>query len=341
MTKNEIINGIIMDMYEDLPEKLISKLKNSLVTRLYNHDIIEQHTDLMTIEENQNEKYLKMFAVEKRIEGLSDKTIRHYVSESKKMFDFLGKDFRNVTKEDITYYLAHLSSTKNLSNTSLDNTRKYIKAFFNWLVCNDHIIKNPFNKIKSIKRDNVKKEILSDYELEKMRDACVDKRELAVVDFLNCTGVRVSEAIAMKIDDIDFASGKCNIYSKKTKTWRVGFLDAKALKHLIDYRTELSERGIFSEYLFTSNKSVKFTDKKIRDTTMQNILKRVKNRADINKDISVHTFRKTFASRLYKKGLPPMSIATLLGHSDFSTTAKYYIEIDKDGLKYEYDKCMN
>lgn len=337
MTKDNIINNILFKMHDKIDNSMLVELKNCLVTTLYNYEIVEQTTTLSVYEEDDTEKYLRLFAIEKKIEGLAIRSIEHYINESRKMFDFIGKNFRDITKEDITYYLAHLTTTKNLSSTTLDNTRKYIKAFFNWLVYNDHLIKNPFNKIKCIRREPVKKEILSEHELEKLRDACVDKRELALIDFLNCTGVRVSEASNIKVDDIDFVTGKCNIYAKKTKTWRIGFLDAKALKHLTDYRLELSDKSIYPEYLFVSKKG----KHKLKESSIQNVLKNVKKRAGIDRDVSVHTFRKTFASRLYRKGLPPMSIALLLGHKDFSTTAKYYIQIDKDGLKFEYDRCMN
>lgn len=337
MIKDTIISNILFEMQGKIDTTILTELKNSLVINLYNYEIIETTTALSIVDNDDNEKYIKLFAIEKKIEGLAMRTIEHYVSETKKMLEFVGKNFRDITKDDITYYLAYLTTTKNLSSTTLDNTRKYIKAFFNWLVYNDHLTKNPFNKIKCIRRDPVKKEILSEHELEKLRDACVDSRELALIDFLNCTGVRVSEAAEIKVDDIDFVTGKCNIYAKKTKTWRIGFLDAKALKHLTDYRLELSDKGIYPEYLFVSKRG----KHKLRESALQGILKGIKKRAGLEKDISVHTFRKTFASRLYRKGLPPMSIALLLGHKDFSTTAKYYIQIDKDGLKFEYDRCMN
>ena len=337
MIKDTIISNILFEMQGKIDTTILTELKNSLVINLYNYEIIETTTALSIVDNDDNEKYIKLFAIEKKIEGLAMRTIEHYVSETKKMLEFVGKNFRDITKDDITYYLAYLTTTKNLSSTTLDNTRKYIKAFFNWLVYNDHLTKNPFNKIKCIRRDPVKKEILSEHELEKLRDACVDSRELALIDFLNCTGVRVSEAAEIKVDDIDFVTGKCNIYAKKTKTWRIGFLDAKALKHLTDYRLELSDKGIYPEYLFVSKRG----KHKLKESSIQNILKNIKKRAGIDRDVSVHTFRKTFASRLYRKGLPPMSIALLLGHKDFSTTAKYYIQIDKDGLKFEYDRCMN
>lgn len=336
MIKDELMNKILMGMAEELDAGQLQNLKTCMCRVLYGYSIQEEHTDIACLSTDDNEKYLQLFKIEMRIEGLSDGTINHYVSETSKMLNYIDKNFRDITKEDITYYLAYLSCSRNLSPTTLDNTRKYIKAFFNWAVYNDHLLKNPFNKIKCIKREPVKKEVLSDHEIEQLRDACVNARELALVDFLNSTGVRVSEIAAAKIDDIDFSTGKCQIYAKKTKTWRTVFLDAKALKHLSDYRLQLSRSGRYSKYVFASEKG--YDNKGLCEDAIQRILKQIKCRAGLSKNISIHTFRKTFASRLYKKGLAPMSIALLLGHKDFSTTAKYYIQIDGDILKYEYDK---
>lgn len=335
MIKDEMINKILMGMATELEPQQLQNLKACLSRVLYSYSVEEIQTEIACLSVDENVKYLQLFQIEMRIEGLSDGTINHYVSETSKMLNYLGKSFREITKEDITYYLAYLSCSRNLSPTTLDNTRKYIKAFFNWAVYNDHLTKNPFNKIKCIKREPVKKETLSEHEIELLRDACIDERDLALVDFLNSTGVRVSEVAAAKIDDIDFSTGKCQIYAKKTKSWRTVFLDAKALKHLSDYRLKLGKNGRYSDFVFASEKS---SNKGLSEDAVQRIIKQVKIRAGLSKNISIHTFRKTFASRLYKKGLAPMSIALLLGHKDFSTTAKYYIQIDGDILKYEYDK---
>lgn len=339
MVKDEIINNVIVMIGNDLDSNQLKKLKTCLQISLYKYDVVKQTTEIVCLEEDDNEKYLKKFCVDLKVQGLSDKTIAQYIRETTRMFDYIGKNFRNIDKDDITYYLAYLSS-KNLSTTTVDNARKYVKSFFSWLVYNDYLTKNPFVKIKCIRREPVKKEVLSEHDVEVLRDACSTKRELALVDFLNSTGVRVSECSSLKINDINFVNGKCNIYSNKTKTWRTVFLDAKALKHMIDYRTELSMRGVHSDYLFVSDRG-KGTRKQLSKCSIEKILRDIKNKTNINRKITVHTFRKTFASRLYRKGVQPMSIAVLLGHKDFTTTAKFYVDINKNDLKNEYDRCMN
>lgn len=336
MVKDEIISTVLLAMEKDLDNDALTKLKTCLSIVLYKYDVIEQVTDITCLEDNENEKYVRRFQIDLKVQGLSDKTIEQYARETNKCLMYLNKNFRDITKDDITYYLAYLSS-KDLSSTTIDNTRKYIKSFFSWLVYNDYITKNPFLKIKCIKREPIRKEILTEHDIELLRDSCETKRELALVDFLNCTGVRVSECATLKLNDINFMNGRCNIYSTKTKTYRTVFLDAKALKHLTDYRIELANKNIFSEYVFVSNKGKNNLSK----DSIEQILRNIKNKAAINRKITVHTFRKTFASRLYRKGVQPMSIALLLGHKDFSTTAKFYVDINKNDLKNEYDRCMN
>lgn len=340
MLKEDVVNNVIMMMSNDLDPELLSKLKICMQMIFYKYDITETNTDIAISNKDDNDEYLKKFAIDLKIEGLSSGTINHYVRETRKCLQFLNKNFRDVKKDDIVYYLAHMSS-RGLCNNSLDNLRKYIKSFFTWCECNEYITRNPFLRIKCIKRDEVKKEVLTEHEVVELRDACKTKRELALVDFLNSTGVRVSECAGLKIKDVDFNTGKCSIYAIKTKTWRTVFLDADALKHIVDYRMELTEKGIYSEYLFAPIRSKDKIRDGIQSYSIERTIKNICQRTTITKHITVHTFRKTFASRMYRKGAQPMNIAALLGHKDFGTTAKFYIDINKGDLKYEYDKFMN
>lgn len=236
-------------------------------------------------------------------------------------------------------YLAGLTQ-KGYSLNTIDNTRKYIKAFFNWLAWNDYIAKNPFDCLKCTRREEVKKVVLTEKEIEEMRDACMTKKELAIFDFLNSTGVRVSEITNLTVDDVDFVTGKIHVYAIKTKTHRTAFLDAKALKHLIDYRSELAQRGIYSDALFLGGKRNKDgTYHAIGKNGVERILHQLEDRARIRKSVTVHVIRKTFASRLSKKGIKPEVIQYLLGHANFATTAKFYISIDDADIKHELERA--
>lgn len=339
MMKNELTNSIIMMMSMDLTTEQCQRLKNCLDIVLHQYDISKSTTEVACLMEDDNYKYLKRFEIDMRIQGLSEKSITNYVRETKKMLEFFGKNFRNITKDDISYYLAILIR-KGLSNNTVDNTRKFIKAFYNWCTYNEIIERNPFLKIKCIKRSPIKKETLTEHEIESMRDACTTKRDIAMVDFLNSTGLRVSEFTSLKLNDLDLSTGKCTVFSEKTDTTRNVFLDAKALKHICDYRNELIKRGINSEYIFTRERNIK-NNKPLDNNTVEKRLQKIASNANVNKHVTVHTFRKTFASKCSRKGMSPTTICSLLGHSDFTTTAKYYININNEDVKYEYDKCLN
>lgn len=340
MIKDEVISAVLVKMDEVLNTEQLAELKAAMVMVLYDKDIVSKSTELSIFEgDDINERFLKRFAIEKRVENLAKGTIKQYVYETKKFLSYTGKRFVDITKDDVTLYLANLTQ-KGYSMNTVDNARKYINAFFTWLVWNDYIAKNPLDRLKCTKREEIKKVILTEKEIEEMRDACQTIKELAVFDFLNSTGVRVSEIVNLTVDDVDFVTGKVNIYSIKTKTHRIGYLDAKALKHLIDYRSELAKNGIFSKELFLSDRRWKDgLYHSIGLSATERLLHKLTERAKIKKNITVHVIRKTFASRLSKKGIKAEIIQYLLGHANFATTAKFYISIDESEIKSELAKA--
>ena len=339
MLKDEIISNVVIGMSSSLDAEKLAQLKDCLYAVLYKYTIQETSTEIIPkYDKNSNEDLLMRFMWDYRIDGHSEKTIKHYIFETRKFLDYINKSCLDITKDDIQYYLAYLKSLGTLSASTLDNTRKYIKQFFVWLVYNDLISKNPFDKIKCFKRNPIKKNTITEYEITSMRDACVTKRELALVDFLNATGIRVSECTNVKVNDIDFTSGKCNIYAEKTHTYRIVYLDANALKHIIDYRTELAQKGKNSEYLFMPLRGN--SGKRISSSTIENDLKKVRERCGLNKKVTVHTFRKTLASRLNRRGANIESISKILGHADSATTSRFYISIDNSDIQGEYNRYM-
>lgn len=333
MNNEELIKSVVMEMMGVIDEKSIEKLTKVLRIKLHGFCVKKECTEISNQSiEDLNTVFLKKFKVEMYLQNLSEKTIYQYVNHTAKFLDEVDKPFTEVTKDDVIYYLSLLSCS-GISNNTLDNTRKFIKSFYNWLHSNDYIAKNPFQYMKVTKRDTVKKEILDDNEVEMMRDACKNIKETAIFDFLMSTGLRVSEFTGLKMRNVNFISGKIDVYAEKTKEYRDGFLDPKALKHLIDYRNSI---GCNSDYLFCTKRR-----QKISNSTIENTLHRISIRAGITKNVTVHTLRKTFASRLSRKGCKPAIIAKLLGHSSIDTTMKYYILINDDEIKSEHERCIN
>lgn len=333
MFKNEVTNTIINDMIPYLTGEQLEKLKMSIVRNLYQYDIIKAVTDLTTNVDD-NDYYVEKFKREKRVENLAESTINQYVRETHKLFDFVNKNFRDITYDDIIYYFSEISrESKNISRRYLDTKRKHMMAFFKWCYENEFIKKNPFLRVKKIRYEEPKKEVLSSKEIVMIRDACKDKRERAIIDLLLSTGIRVSECSRLNISDIDFSTGEVQIYGKKTRKWRTVYLDANAIKHIVEY---LDERTDISDAVFVNNRA---PYKRMSTGSIERVTKLVGTRGEVKKKCTVHMFRRTLATRLYRKGMPLKDIANLLGHT-VDTLEKYYLIMSTSDVKYIYNRCV-
>lgn len=275
-----------------------------------------------------------------QVQHRASSTIYCYTNSINKFLLFIGKNFREITSDDVNFYLAKLTKKNTMSATSLDNERKYIKPFFKWALRNDLIERDPFDKIDPIKRIEKKKEILTETEIEMIRDTCNNKKELALVDFLLATGVRVSECSKAQISNIDFTKNIVNIYGQKTGKWREVYLDAKAYKHLSEY---LNDRT--NSYSCYNQQDILFMQKRGEHKAMSaycinKMLKEIAMRAGITKHCTCHLFRKTLASKLSSKGMSSQKIAIILGNSS-AVSEKYYILLSSKDIENEYIKCMN
>lgn len=253
------------------------------------------------------------------------------------MFNYFdNKSVREISKEDITFYLIKLQK-RGLTENTLINERRYLRTFFKWLHDNDYIDKNPFSKIKNpIKQPFVKKTILTEQEIVLMRDSCSNIKELALFDFLLSTGVRVGELINLKITDVNWQNGTVYVFASKTNKARNTYLDAMALKHLIDYRRSLPQEKIKCDNLFLSR-----IYSPLSAEGAEYLLHKISVKANIDKKITVHVFRKTFATRMIRAGAKASSVQNILGHKNYATTEKYYLEITEDDAKNDFYKYMN
>lgn len=242
------------------------------------------------------------------IEGLSDATLSQYKRETERFLGRINKHYSEIKADDVYFYLATLMSGK-LSVNSVDNARKFIKPFFKWLYENEYIIKDIFVNIRPMKRIDKQKEYLTNEEIARVREASQDDtRSLALIDFLLSTGIRVSECSNLKISDVDFMNGEVSIYATKTNEWRKVYLDPNALKHLQDY---LNMRLDSSPYLFVNLKRTHGEIAKISKHSIEKMIHKHCQMANINKHCTVHIFRKTLATRLYKRGMDITAIARI------------------------------
>ena len=283
-------------------------------------------------EEVSNNDYLKLFLDAKQIEGCSDRTIQYYRTTIEHLFDIVDSPIRRITTEEIRKYLVEYQKMNNCSNVTIDNIRRNISSFFSWLEDEDYILKSPMKRIHKIKTIQQVKETISDEAIEQLRDSCSCSRDLAMIDLLYSTGVRVGELVNLNIDDVDFESRECVVFGKGNKERKVYF-DAKAKLHLQNY---LNERTDTNPALFVTLDApydrLKISGVEIRVRNLGRIL-------HMNK-IHPHKFRRTMATRAIDKGMPIEQVQKILGHSQIDTTMQYAI-VNQNNVKTSHQKYIS
>ena len=246
--KEKIISEIIREMLPSLDNEQLKRLKNTLEVYLYNVSIeARKETDMQEEELN----YLEVFLSAKRIEGCSEKTLIYYRNTIQQMLDSIGKSVCTIVTEDLRTYLAEYQMEKESSKVTIDNIRRIFSSFFAWLEDEDYIIKSPVRRIHRIKAASTIKETYTDEQLEAMRDNCKNLRDLALIDILASTGMRVGELVLLNRDDISFDERECIVFGKGDKE-RMVYFDARTKIHLQNY---LASRADSNEALFVSLKT--------------------------------------------------------------------------------------
>lgn len=323
---NKFINDIVCAMAMVLNNVQLQVLENALVDRLHGKTIQEECTELSTSFDD-NEYILKVFAANKKLENLSDKSIEQYIRSTRNMLQTINKNYKDITTDDIKYYLAMYQSKNKVSMNTMSNMKRFLSAFFKWAVEEDYIIKNPVSKIKNFKQVHKEKEYLNAHEIAAMRASCLTLRERAILEFTLSIGCRVSELAALNINDIDFKDDVVSIYGFKTRTYRKGYLTASAKLHLQNYLNSRADENIA---LFVASKG---SHARLGNSSLQHELQAIAKRAGIRKHVTVHLLRKTFATNLSAGGTRIEIIKELLGHADISVTEKNYVTVNLDDIK--------
>lgn len=278
-----------------------------------------------------NEEYLKMFLEAKQIEGCSERTLIYYNSTVQNLIERITVPVRKMTTEDIRTYLSDYQGINNCSKSTVDNIRRNISSFFSWLEEEDYILKSPMKRIHKIKVKKVVKEVISDEGIEILRDNCNSIRDLAMIDLLYSTGIRVGELVNLNIADINFEERECVVFGKGDKERRVYF-DAKTKLHLqryIDSRTDTNPALFVS--LLAPYKRLKISGVEIRLRELGRELNLVK--------IHPHKFRRTMATRAIDKGMPIEQVQKILGHSQIDTTMQYAM-VSQNNVKSSHRKYI-
>ena len=278
-----------------------------------------------------NEEYMNMFLAAKQIEGCSERTIKYYKVTVEHMLNRIPTEVRKITTDDIRGYLAEYQQTNSCSKVTVDNVRRNLSSFFSWLEEEDYILKSPMRRIHKIKTKQSVKEIITDEMIERLRDNCKCARDLAMIDLLYSTGIRVGELVGLNKSDIDFEERACIVYGKGDKERRVYF-DAKAKLHLQNY---LNSRTDNNPALFVTL-DAPFERLKISGVEIR--VRELGRRLNIEK-IHPHKFRRTMATRAIDKGMPIEQVQKILGHSQIDTTMQYAI-VNQNNVKSSHRKYI-
>ena len=319
----QLINDILHDMSEVLSAKELYALQIVLQKKLNTQNQTYPYTNI---------EYMDMFISAKRIEGCSERTLAYYKTTIEHMLSIIVTPLRQIQTDDLRAYLAEYQLRNNCSKTTVDNIRRNLSSFFSWLEAEDYIIKSPIRRIHKIRTGSKVKETLSEECIEKLRDSCLQIRDLAMIDLLYSTGIRVGELVNLNINDINFEERECIVYGKGNKQRKVYF-DAKTKVHLKRY---LEQRKDYSEALFVTLDSP-FERLKISGVEIR--LRKLGRLASLDQRVHPHKFRRSMATRAIDKGMPIEQVQKLLGHQQIDTTM-HYAMVNQSNVKISHRKFI-
>ena len=329
--KEELMNKIIQGMLLFLDNAQMGHLLEVLNYALFGYEVKKsdgiEHEDI----EQENIKILDAFISAKNIEGCSEKSLKYYRTTIEAMLATIGKGVLHVTTEDLREYLANYQEEKKSSKVTIDNIRRILSSFFTWLEDEDYILKSPVRRIHKVKAATVVKETYSDEELEVMKDACDNPRDLALIDMLASTGMRVGELVLLNREDINFEERECIVFGKGSKE-RIVYFDAGTKIHLQEY---LDGRTDDNEALFVSLRAP------YDRLQIGGIEVRLRNRGEkleLSK-VHPHKFRRTLATTAIDKGMPIEQLQRLLGHQRIDTTLQYAM-VKQSNVKLAHRKYI-
>lgn len=322
---DEIITKILISV-QNATRDGIEQLKSSLYMHLGRLQIYEEETALST-DKDDNEDKIKLFLATLKIEGRTDSTIEAYKCEYKVFFDFINKNYRDITTNDIRLYLAHCKTVRKNSDVTINNRIRNLKSLFKWLSVEDYVSKNPMLKINQTKSESRIKETINDMQAEIVRCSCDKERDAAIINILSSTGMRVGELVKLNRSDIDFSNGECVVYGKGRKE-RPVYLDGRAKVHLAWY---MESRIDDNEALFVSEKS---PHQRLTTAGIRNIINTIAGNSRIgNINLHPHKFRRTMATNMINRGAPAEYVQKILGHASVQTTLQCYASISTQVIK--------
>lgn len=325
--KQKIVAAVVQGMLPYLNNAQTEKLQEVLLHTLWDYDISVSDGKA----ERQEQDLLSLFLAAKRIEGCSEKSLKYYQATTQAMLDGIGKPIKEIVTGDIRQYLTNYQRERHSSRVTIDNIRRILSSFFSWLEDEDYILKSPVRRIHKVKTASNIKETYSDETLELMRDSCSEMRDLAMIDLLASTGMRVGEMVLLNRDDVDFAERECVVFGKGDKE-RMVYFDARTKLHLqtyLDSRNDNNPALIVSLKAPFSRLSIGGVETRLRELGRQ---------LGVHK-VHPHKFRRTLATMAIDKGMPIEQLQQLLGHKRIDTTLQYAM-VKQSNVKLAHRKYI-
>ena len=325
--KQNLINDIVQGMLPYLNNAQNEKLQEVLQYVFADYEVKEKQQQGKTSKQN----FAELFLSAKRIEGCSEKSLKYYKATIEAMLNELQKDVKHIVTDDIRGYLTEYQEKKKSSKVTIDNIRRILSSFFAWLEDEDYILKSPVRRIHRVKTGTNIKETYSDEALELMRDNCTEIRDLAMIDMLASTGMRVGEMVLLNRNDIDFNERECIVFGKGNKE-RVVYFDARTKIHLQNY---FNSRTDNNPALFVS---LKAPHERLKIGGIETRLREFGKQLGLHK-VHPHKFRRTLATMAIDKGMPIEQLQQLLGHRKIDTTLQYAM-VKQSNVKIAHRKYI-
>lgn len=328
--KEELIQRIVEEMDGFLCEEQMQRLRDVVHVTLEGYTVGRVLTDSERLRKD-NEQLLATFLSAKKVEGCSEKTLDYYQATIRRMLNVIDKEIQVISTNDVRYYLSDFREKRRSSKVTIDNIRRIFSSFFSWLEEEDYITKNPVRRIHRVRADTLVKEIISDESMEVLRDSCTEMRDLAMIDMLASTGMRVGELVRMNISDIDFQERQCVVFGKGNKE-RTVYFNARTKIHLLNY---IQSRTDKNPALFVSL-SVPFN--RLSISGIEKRLRMLGNKINMAK-VHPHKFRRTLATTAIDRGMPIEQVQKLLGHVKIDTTL-HYAMVGQNNVKNSHRKFI-
>ena len=328
--KEEFIREVVRQMGRHLDYQQQAILRDTISSALCSYDLIESRG--IADYSASNEALVDAFISAKSIEGCSEKTLRYYRATIEHLLTDTDKPIASITTNDIRSYLANFQSSRQSSKVTIDNMRRIFSSFFSWLEDEDYITKSPVRRIHKVRTDTLIKEVLTDENLEVLRDSCTEIRDLAIIDLLASTGMRVGELVNLNRTDINLQERQCIVFGKGNKEREVYF-NARAKIHLQQYlRTRTDDNPALFVSLNSQTSRLTISGVEVR-------LRKLGLRANIGR-VHPHKFRRTLATMAIDKGMPIEQVQRLLGHVKIDTTL-HYAMVNQNNVKMAHRRFIS